>query len=377
MLVLASLLHVNAQNTIPTTTCTGAMKINDSLNVNRDIMANGDITSRGEVTSTDTMRAQKDVIVDGNVKVAGKINSEGIINTNSSLYIKNRFAIGVQPFPPVPNPISDPVTTPQSPPTSSTIFSYGGEQGPLQTQGSCSTGEYNVWSSHLMGGIVQVYDNSGTGNTYNNGGSILSMVSWPSSSSIDVSGGTGNGGLLMNYFCGKDIYMCTGSNGGFVSTGKNVEIGVPTRNSQISLNMKIQSGINKAINITNPLINNTRSVFEVEANGNTHIGIERPQSPHTNAELSVSGKIVCKSLFVLKQATWADFVFHKKEIESLESVEKYIKANKHLPGIPSEKEVLENGYDMNEMDVKLLEKIETLYLHIIALEKEIKELKNK
>ena len=91
----------------------------------------------------------------------------------------------------------------------------------------------------------------------------------------------------------------------------------------------------------------------------------------------MSGKIVCKSLFVLKQATWADFVFHKKEIESLESVEKYINANKHLPGIPSEKEVLENGYDMNEMDAKLLEKIETLYLHIIALEKEIKELKNK
>jgi outer membrane lipopolysaccharide assembly protein LptE/RlpB len=62
----ACLFRINAQNTIPTTTCTGALKINDSLNVNRDIMANGDITSRGEVVSADTMRAQKDVIVDGN-----------------------------------------------------------------------------------------------------------------------------------------------------------------------------------------------------------------------------------------------------------------------------------------------------------------------
>jgi hypothetical protein len=294
------------------------------------------------------------------------------------LYIKNKFAIGIQPFPPTPNPISDPVTTPQSPPTSSTIFSYGGEQGPLQTQGSCSTGEYNVWSSHLMGGVVQVYDNSGPGNTYNNGGSVLSMVSWPSSSSIDVSGGIGNGGLLMNYFCGKDIYMCTGSNGGFVSTGKNVEIGVPNRNSQISLNMKIQSGINKAISIANPnILNGNKPVFEVDADGRTKIGTKKPNAPHNNAMLSVDGKIACQSLYVLKPISWADFVFKKNENEILEDVEKYINTNKHLPGIPSEQEILENGYDINEMDAKLLEKIETLYLHIIALEKEIKTLKNK
>lgn len=58
-------------------------------------------------------------------------------------------------------------------------------------------------------------------------------------------------------------------------------------------------------------------------------------------------------------------------------MEAYIQSNKHLPGVPSENEILTEGYDINEMDAKLLAKIETLYLHIIALEKEINQLKNK
>ena len=42
----------------------------------------------------------------------------------------------------------------------------------------------------------------------------------------------------------------------------------------------------------------------------------------------------------------------------------------HLPGTPSEKEVLENGVNVGEMDALLLQKIEELTRYVIDLKKE-------
>jgi hypothetical protein len=46
-----------------------------------------------------------------------------------------------------------------------------------------------------------------------------------------------------------------------------------------------------------------------------------------------------------------------------------------LPDIPSANEFKENGYKIGEMDGLLLQKIEELYLYVIQLEKENKEMK--
>ncbi len=59
----------------------------------------------------------------------------------------------------------------------------------------------------------------------------------------------------------------------------------------------------------------------------------------------------------------------------LPEIEKYIKMYKHLPGIPSECEVKENGVDIVEMQVKLLKSLEELTLHLIELEKENAKMK--
>lgn len=47
---------------------------------------------------------------------------------------------------------------------------------------------------------------------------------------------------------------------------------------------------------------------------------------------------------------------------------------KHLPGIPTEADVMENGLDLGEMHKKLLEKVEELTLYIMEQEKRIKVL---
>jgi len=59
----------------------------------------------------------------------------------------------------------------------------------------------------------------------------------------------------------------------------------------------------------------------------------------------------------------------------LHEVEQYVKENSHLPEIPSETEVKQNGLNMGEMQNKLLQKVEELTLYIIEQQKQINQLK--
>ena len=71
---------------------------------------------------------------------------------------------------------------------------------------------------------------------------------------------------------------------------------------------------------------------------------------------------------------WPDFVFDKDyKLRTLQEVENHINEHKHLPDIPSEKEVKENGLSLGEMQAKLLQKIEELTLYTIELNKTVKE----
>ena len=73
---------------------------------------------------------------------------------------------------------------------------------------------------------------------------------------------------------------------------------------------------------------------------------------------------------------WPDYVFGEGYgMLSLPETEAYIKANGHLPDVPSAEDVEENGVSLGEMNAKLLQKIEELTLHIIDLQKQIDELK--
>ncbi|RIV21659.1 bZIP transcription factor [Fibrisoma montanum] len=74
---------------------------------------------------------------------------------------------------------------------------------------------------------------------------------------------------------------------------------------------------------------------------------------------------------VKNSSDWSDYVFADDyKLRSLESVEAFVKANKHLPGVPSAEQVVSEGVDMAKMDAKLLEKIEELTLYMIQLKKD-------
>lgn len=104
------------------------------------------------------------------------------------------------------------------------------------------------------------------------------------------------------------------------------------------------------------------------ASGNVGIGTVNPQYP-----LSVNGTIQAKEVIV--DTGWSDYVFDPNyRIRPLEQVAEYVKANRHLPDIPSEAEVTKNGVSLGEMQSKLLAKVEELTLQMIQLNDENKRL---
>jgi hypothetical protein len=87
--------------------------------------------------------------------------------------------------------------------------------------------------------------------------------------------------------------------------------------------------------------------------------------------LDVYGILQAQEIIV-SNSGWADFVFADSyQLPSLMEVKQHISENKHLPGIPSEAEVKENGTNLGEMQVKLLQKIEELTLYVIQQQETI------
>ncbi|HWV65097.1 hypothetical protein [Chitinophaga sp.] len=105
--------------------------------------------------------------------------------------------------------------------------------------------------------------------------------------------------------------------------------------------------------------------------GNISIG---GTNPVANYKLSVDGTLGARRIKV-QQGAWADYVFHPGyQLPSLQEVENFVTAEKHLEGIPSEKEVLEKGLDLGDFDQQLLKKVEELTLYIIQLNKNVERL---
>jgi len=96
-----------------------------------------------------------------------------------------------------------------------------------------------------------------------------------------------------------------------------------------------------------------------------------------NYNLYVQNGIITEKLKVANSndpGNWADFVFNKDyKLLSLAKVESYVKENKHLPEIPSAKEVSKDGIDVAQMDAKLLQKIEELTLYAIQQQKQLEQ----
>ncbi len=154
---------------------------------------------------------------------------------------------------------------------------------------------------------------------------------------------TGNNNLFLGYMAG---YNETGSNKLYIS------------NSDTSV----------------PLVYGEFDRKQIRLNG--QVGIGTNAADLGSYQLAVEGTVGARKV-VVSPDSWADFVFESKyRLRDLSEVEAFIDKNKHLPDVPSEKEVAENGVSLGEMDAVLLQKIEELTLYIIKLEKHTLKLDN-
>jgi hypothetical protein len=177
------------------------------------------------------------------------------------------------------------------------------------------------------------------------GGSMhtLTMSCDGANANIDVVGKNnstvGNPSLLINYYCGKDIHAVTGTNGGKLVVGK-------PQNTQLAFNVR-----------GNTILD-----------GNVRIGDENTTSSnYGNRKLVVEGIVYSREFRVTDDVVWPDYVFGKKYSRlSIEELKTFIEKENHLPNIPSQDEVCkEQGFNIAEMIVKLLEKQEETSLYII------------
>jgi hypothetical protein len=106
----------------------------------------------------------------------------------------------------------------------------------------------------------------------------------------------------------------------------------------------------------------------IDGTGNVGINILNPTE-----KLTVNGTVKAREIRVDGQGA-PDYVFEESYHKlSLAEVEKYIRLNKHLPEVPSAKELERDGMAVGEMNKLLLKKIEELTLHLIEHERKMNE----
>lgn len=126
------------------------------------------------------------------------------------------------------------------------------------------------------------------------------------------------------------------------------------QNNWIAYNENMTAGLINPTTVSElAKINNGLSLTNLSISGNVGIGIYEPTE-----KLSVNGNIKAKKLIV-NQSNWPDYVFSNDyNLLPISKLEEFIIKNKHLPDIPSEKELSSHGLDLGNMQALLLKKIE-------------------
>ncbi len=116
---------------------------------------------------------------------------------------------------------------------------------------------------------------------------------------------------------------------------------------------------------------------------NVHIGKPNtatgPETPGYSLYIKNGIKSEKVKIELASTGLWGDYVFKNDyRLLPIKEVERFIKAHHHLPGFPSEASIIkEGGFEMGDMIKRQQVGIESLYLYIIELKKENKELSDR
>ncbi len=228
---------------------------------------------------------------------------------------------------------------------------------------------------------------------------------------IQLSGDDFRVGTFSDNDLGSFVVRTNGGDHLFVNPSGNVGIGTsnPLGKLDVAGNLRIvhsgeaigidgnnnfmqwyQNGVAKSYmqQLGNNLLISTSSG---NSTGDIHIGAQQiylgaaevainvgAEGPALGYSLSVGGEIICEELRVELQnnGPWPDYVFaHDYALRPLDELKSFITTHKHLPNIPAAIQVENEGFDVGDMNRRLLEKVEELTLYIIQQQEQIDELK--
>ncbi len=152
------------------------------------------------------------------------------------------------------------------------------------------------------------------------------------------------------------------------------------------------SGTQKLVTITNNgksvlMIEDTVSAnndWKLENDPSIGFQISRDKSGATELALSAMGTLTLRGNLIACSDTSQcspttqfvpDYVFEPDyELMPLAELDDYVRAFKHLPGVPTADDVAREGLDVTRMQMKLLEKLEELTLYTLEQERRLGEL---
>jgi hypothetical protein len=163
--------------------------------------------------------------------------------------------------------------------------------------------------------------------------------------------------------------------GAIVATGTNPRLWV-TDNAHVTLQRQNTNGTGSVGTLTNTsfsLLSNNVERLTINRQGKVGIGTTLPDA--SVFQLAVEGMVGAREVQVLAQTPWPDFVFRPGyRLRPLAEVATFVAKHQHLPDVPSEAEVKQNGLQLGQMNAKLLQKIEELTLYLLQQEKRLAQL---
>ncbi len=333
-----------------------SVTINKRLTVDQDVLIKGqsvfigDGKFKSDLRVLGTARMKEKLVVDSTANFKDKIVVDGLGRFNGDIKLTGDFIFGnnkrITYLPPSNgNP---------------EVIGFGGNPDDTLPTNPCLFPA--VSTINRFQGMIQAYGLSSlNGATTTN---IMSMGFDGANGIIDMAGtSTGNAPrLLINYYCGKDVFINTGINGGNVimtssELGK-VGIGIDNPTTKLDIKGDLKVRINatqntKALTVFDEV--SSKDVFRVMSTGHIYA-----------TEVTV------------KLTPFPDYVFAKDyNLSTITELGDYINKNKRLPNMPTATEVEKNGIGVGELQTKLVEKIEELTLYILELNKRIEELEKK
>ncbi len=161
-------------------------------------------------------------------------------------------------------------------------------------------------------------------------------------------------------------------------------------NGSLNLNTGMEFTNIPVLSISNQTEWYTENIFKLNANGSMELRLIEPNGTNYfpfkvtrgtfisgDEEFDLmaidnNGRIFSRAVTVKNTSFWPDFVFDKSyQLMPLKSLGEYIAANGHLPEIPAESYVEENGVDLYELNRLLLMKVEELTLYLLQQSQQI------